>query len=69
MRVAEAAERLEVSTRHVYSLIDRDELPGGMRLGRAVMVAREPFAAFLRGEMSVCQWQARNATPGRNSRA
>ena len=66
MRVGEAAERLGVSRQHVYTLVDRDEIPGGLRLGHRVGVRRVPFDQWMRGELTVRQWQARNATPGRN---
>jgi len=47
MTVAEVAELLGCSVRHVYNLAARGELPGAKRLGRRVVFVRPVLEAWL----------------------
>ena len=47
LTVAEAAEILGCSRRHVYGLVERGEMPGARRLGRRVLVSRRVLEAWL----------------------
>lgn len=47
MSAAETAELLGCSTRHVYDLVGRDELPGARYLGRSIIVVRPVLVDWL----------------------
>lgn len=49
LSAAEAAALLGCSKRHVYQLVDRDQLPGARRLGRRVLIVRPVLEAWLLG--------------------
>lgn len=50
MTVAEAADLLGCSTRHVYNLVHRDEFPGARYLGRSIVIVRPVLVAWLLGQ-------------------
>jgi len=47
LTVAEVAALLGCSRRHVYHLVDREELPGARRLGHRVLIVRPVLEAWL----------------------
>ena len=47
--VAQLAELLDVSERHVHRLRDQKKIPGEIRLGRAVRFARNVIDRWLAG--------------------
>ncbi|MCW3038995.1 MAG: DNA-binding protein [Solirubrobacterales bacterium] len=47
LTVREVSELLRCSTRHVYVLAERGELPGARRLGRKLLVSRRVLEAWL----------------------
>lgn len=49
LSAAEVAALLGCSKRHVYQLVDRDQLPGARRLGRRILIVRPVLEAWLLG--------------------
>ncbi|MBK5249518.1 MAG: helix-turn-helix domain-containing protein [Actinomycetales bacterium] len=49
LSAAEVAALLGCSRRHVYHLVDRDQLPGARRLGHRVLIVRPVLEAWLLG--------------------
>lgn len=47
MSAGETAELLGCSTRHIYDLVGRDELPGARYLGRTIIVVRPVLVDWL----------------------
>jgi excisionase family DNA binding protein len=50
LTAAEVAALLGCSKRHVYNLVDRDQLPGARRLGHRILIVRPVLEAWLLGE-------------------
>ena len=53
LSAAEVAALLGCSKRHVYHLIDRDQLPGARRLGHRVLIVRPVLEAWLLGDETI----------------
>jgi len=49
LSVAQVAALLGCSRRHVYHLVDREQLPGARRLGHRVLIVRPVLEAWLLG--------------------
>lgn len=57
-------ERLAISKRHVYSLLETGQIPGGMSLGRTGLVRRAPFEAWLGLSLPAEQFGAQTQRSG-----
>lgn len=58
LKVPEVAALLRTTTKAVYSLIERQQLPGVVRLGRRVLVRQD----------SLLEWLSRKAVPSPEDR-
>jgi excisionase family DNA binding protein len=47
LKASEVAERLRTSTKAVYAMIERGQLPGVVRIGRRVLIREDALIDFI----------------------